>query len=126
VDLVVVEDGGGVAEDEVDAAGDEAVEVVLAAEVGKQRVLVGDEAAVLEDGAVGSDGRRYGLAAGGGGRWGVVLEGDVVGLELVAVDLGGGGEEGPAGGGGVLAGGDDDVGGGFAEADQRDAGAVAR
>ena len=83
--LGAVEDGGGVAEDEVDAAGDEAVEVVLAAEVGEEGVLVAEEADVAEDGAVGADGGGYGLAGVAGG----VFEGEVGGLEAVAVDLGG-------------------------------------
>jgi hypothetical protein len=97
VDLVVVEDGGGVAEDEVDAAFDVGVDVVLAAEVGEEGVLVAEEAAVLEDGAVGAHGGGDGLAGVAGG----VLEGEVVGLEVVAVDLGGLGEEGAAGSLGV-------------------------
>ena len=61
VDDGVVEDGGGVAEDEVDAAGDVAVDVVLAAVVGEECVLIAEEAAVLEDGAVGADGSGDGL-----------------------------------------------------------------
>ncbi len=67
----LVEDGGGVAEDEVDAAGDEALEVVLAAVVGEKGVLVAEEADVLEDGAVGADGGGDGLAGGWPRRWAV-------------------------------------------------------
>ena len=89
----MVEDGGGVAEDEVDAALDVRVDVVLAAVVGKERVLMAEEAAVLEDCAVGADGDGDGLAGVAGG----VLEGDVVGFEAGAVDLDGFGEEGSAG-----------------------------
>ena len=40
VDLGVVEDGGGIAEDEVDTAGDVGIDVVLAAEVGEESVLI--------------------------------------------------------------------------------------
>ena len=41
---VSVEDCGGVAEDEVDAAFDEALDVILAAVVGEERVLMAEEA----------------------------------------------------------------------------------
>ena len=57
VDLVAVEDGGGVAEDEVDTAFDVGVDVVLAAEVGEECVLMAEEAAVFED-CCGRRGRR--------------------------------------------------------------------
>ena len=92
MDLGVVEDGCGVAEDEVDSAFDVGVDVVLAAVVGEEGVLVAEEAAVLEDGAVGADSSGYGLAGVAGG----VLEGDVVGLEAGSVDLDGLSEEGSA------------------------------
>ena len=95
--LGVVEDGGGVAEDEVDATFDVGVGVVLAAVVGEECVLMAEEAAVLEDGAVGADGGGYGLTGVAGG----VLEGEVVGLEAVTVDLRGLSEEGAAGSLGV-------------------------
>ena len=116
VELGVVEDGGGVAEDEVDAAFDVGVEVVLAAVVGEEGVLMTEEAAVLEDGAVAAIYDGDGLAGVACG----VLEGDVVGLESGAVDLDCLGEEGAAGGFGVEGVGDDDVGGGFAGADEGD------
>ena len=112
----MVEDGGGVAEDEVDAAFDVGVDVVLAAVVGEEGVLMAEEAAVLEDGAVAAIGYGDGLAGVAGG----VLEGDVVGLEAGAVDLDGLGEEGAAGDFGVERVGDDDVVGGFAGADEGD------
>src|SRR6202034_813477 len=48
VDDGVVEDGGGIAEDEVDASCDVAVEVVLAAEVGEEGVLVAQKSAMFE------------------------------------------------------------------------------
>ena len=120
VELVAIEDGGGVAEDVVDAAFDVGVDVVLAAVVGEERVLMAEEAAVLEDAAVAAVGDGDGLAGVAGG----VLEGDVVGLEAGAVDLDGLGEEGAAGGLGVERVGDDDVCGGFAEADEGDVGVV--
>ena len=60
---------------------------------------------MLEDGAVGADGGCDGLAGVAGG----VLEGEVVGFEAVAVDLGGLGEEGAAGVFGVEGIGDDGV-----------------
>ena len=120
VELGVVEDGGGVAEDEVDAAFDVGVDVVLAAVVGEEGVLMAEEAAVLEDAAVAAIGYGYGLAGVAGG----VFEGDVVGFEAGAVDLDGFGEEGAAGGFGVEGVGDDDVFGGFALADEGDVGVV--
>ena len=115
-----VEDGGGVAEDEVDAALDVGVDVVLAAVVGEEGVLVAEEAAVLEDGTVGADGGGDGLA----GIVCCVLKGEVVGLEAVAVDLGGLGEEGSAGGPGVQGVGDDDLLRGLAHAEEGDVGVV--
>ena len=102
-----IEDGGGVAEDVVDAAFDVGVDVVLAAVVGEECVLMAEEAAVLEDGAVAAVGYGYGLAGVAGG----VLEGDVVGLEAGSVDLDGFGEEGAAGYAGVERVSDDYVGG---------------
>src|SRR3979490_1474787 len=95
--LGVVEDGGGVAEDEVDAAFDVGVDVILAAVVGEEGVLVAEEAAVFEDAAVGAVGYGDGVVGVAGG----VFEGDVVGFEAGAVDLYGFGEEGAAGGLGV-------------------------
>ena len=77
VDLGAVEDGSGVAEDEVDSTFDVGVEVVLAAVVGEEGVLMAEEAAVLEDGAVGADSDGDGLTSVSGG----VFKGDVVGLE---------------------------------------------
>ena len=55
----MVKDGGGVAEDVVDAALDVGVDVVLAAVVGEERVLVAEEPAVLEDGAIGAVALRW-------------------------------------------------------------------
>ena len=52
-----------------------------------------EEAAVLDDGAVGAVGEGYGLAGVAGG----VLEGEVVGFEAGGVDADGFGEEGAAG-----------------------------
>ena len=105
MNLDVIEDGGGVAEDEVDAAFDVRVEVVLAAVVGEERVLMAEEAAVFEDGAVGADGDGDGLAGVAGG----VFEGEVVGFETGAIDLDGFSKEGAAGLFGIQAVGDDDV-----------------
>ena len=93
VEFGAVEDGGGVAEDEVDAAFDVGVDVVLAAVVGEESVLMAEEAAVFEDAAVGAVGYGDGLAGVAGG----VFEGEVVGFEAGAVDLDGLGEEGAAG-----------------------------
>jgi len=62
VNLRVVKDGGGVSEDEVDAALDVGVDVVLAAVVGEERVLMAKESAVFEDGAIGADGGGDGLS----------------------------------------------------------------
>jgi len=62
VNFGVVEDCRSVAEDEVDATLDVGIEVVLAAVVGEERVLVAEKAAVLEDGAIGADRCSDGLA----------------------------------------------------------------
>lgn len=70
-DLAVLEDGFGVAEDEVDGAGDGAVAVELAEGVDVEGVLVRVHLAVVEDGAVGLDEKGDGLVF----RWaGGVLE----------------------------------------------------
>ncbi|KAG6428526.1 hypothetical protein SASPL_112778 [Salvia splendens] len=68
LDAAVLEDRGGVAEDEVDGARDGAVAVELAVGVRVEGVLVGVEAAAVEDGAVGggSDGRGLELFWAGG------------------------------------------------------------
>ena len=116
MELVVVEDGGGIAEDVVDATLDVGVDVVLAAVVGEERVLVAEEAAMLEDAAVAAVGDSDGLAGVAGG----VLEGDVIGLEAGAVDFDCLGKEGAAGGARVERVSDDDVGGRLAEADEGD------
>ena len=111
-----IEDGGGVAEDIVDAAFDVGVNIILAAVVGEEGVLVAEEAAVFEDAAVAAVGYGDGLAGVAGG----VLEGDVIRFEAGAVDLDGFSEEGAASDTGVERVGDDDVGGRFAEADEGD------
>lgn len=49
----VLDDGGGVAEDEVDSAADDAASVELAVGLGVEGVLVAFHPAVKEDGAVG-------------------------------------------------------------------------
>lgn len=59
VQLVTLEDGGGVAEDVIDAAFDIAIDVVLATEVGEECVLVAEQTAVPEDGAVGAVALRW-------------------------------------------------------------------
>src|ERR1019366_7412837 len=115
--------------DVVDAAFDVGVDVVLAAVVGEQRVLMAEEAAVLEDAAVATVGYGDGLAgvptpasklAGDPGVAGGVFKGDVIRFETRSIDLDGFGEEGSAGDAGAEGVGDDDVGGGFAEADEGD------
>lgn len=120
VELGAVEDSSGVAEDEVDAAFDVGVDVVLAAVVGEEGVLMADEAAVLEDGAVGAHSDSDSLAGVAGG----VLEGDVVGLEARAVDLDSFSKEGSASLFCIEAVGDDDVFGALTLADQCDVGVV--
>ena len=94
----------------------------LAAVVGEERILMPEEAAALEDGAVAADGDRNGLT----GVPGSVLEGKIVGLEAGAIDLHGFGEEGSAGLLRVERVGDDDVFRRFAHADQGDVGVVLR
>lgn len=79
----IVEDGGGVAEDEVDGAGDAAVPVELPEGVGVEGVLVAQEFHGVDDGqvAVGAEGHRL-----VGVRPGRVGEGQVPGSESVAAD----------------------------------------
>src|ERR1700733_10186495 len=92
VDFAVVEYGSGVAKDEVHAALNVRVKKILAAEIGKQGVLVSEKTAMLEDGTVRShrDGYRLpGIARG-------VFKGEVIRLERVAAHLHSRGEEGPA------------------------------
>lgn len=60
-DLAVLEDGSGVAEDEVDGATDLALAEELAHGVGVQGVLVGPKAAAEEDGEVGVGAERHRL-----------------------------------------------------------------
>ena len=116
VKFVALEDRGGVTEDVVDAAFDVGVDVVLAAVVGEQRVLMPEEAAVLEDAAVATVGHGDGLAGVPSG----VLEGDVVRFEAGGVDLDGFSEEGAAGDAGIEGVSDDDFRRRFAEADEGD------
>src|ERR1035441_5965739 len=122
VDLGVVEDGSGVAEDEVDAALDVGVDVILAAVVGEERVLMAEKAAVLEDGSIGAHCGRDSLTSVAGG----VFKSQVVCLKSCAVDLDSFSEEGSTGLFGVKAVGDDHIGGRLAHADQRDIGVVLR
>lgn len=61
VDVAVLEDSGGVAKDEVDGAGDVAVDVELAVGVDVEGVLVGDHVAVVEGGEVGADAEGHRL-----------------------------------------------------------------
>jgi hypothetical protein len=116
VEFVPIEDGGGVAKYVIDSTFDVGIDVVLAAVVGEKRVLMAEEAAMLEDGAVTAIG--YGDGLSGVAR--CVFEGDVVGLEARAVDLDGFGEEGPAGRFGVQRVGDDNILGRLAQADEGD------
>lgn len=81
VEVAVLEDDGGVAEDEVDGAVDVAVAVELAEGVDVEGVLVSDKAAVVEGGEVGAAAEGHGLVLAGPG---VVLEGDASGYESVS------------------------------------------
>ncbi len=67
MEFVAIEDGGSVAEDVVNATLDVAIDVVLAAEVGEERVLLAQYAAMLEDAAVAAVGYGDGLASVAGG-----------------------------------------------------------
>lgn len=78
----VVEDGGGVAEDEIDGSLDAAGPVELAERVHEQRVLVAEELAVLDEGEVAVRPERHRLVAVGTGG---VLECDSACHEAVAV-----------------------------------------
>ena len=85
MEFVPIEDGGGVAKYVIDSAFDIGIDVVLAPVVGEKRVLMAEEAAMLEDGALAAIGYGDGLS----GVVRSVFEGDVVGLEARAVDLDG-------------------------------------
>jgi len=55
VNLAVGEDGGGVAEDEVDASLDVGIDIVLASEVSEEGVLIAEKTAVLKDRLIGTN-----------------------------------------------------------------------
>ncbi|KPC74280.1 hypothetical protein ADL26_11505, partial [Thermoactinomyces vulgaris] len=106
VDGAPVEHGGAAPEDEVDVAFDVAVPVVLARRHGHrravrvQRVLVAEEAAVVERRAVAAHAAGDGLGAAHAGVVGaepVVREGDGAGGEAGAVELHRGGTGGADG-----------------------------
>ncbi|CAL1390128.1 unnamed protein product [Linum trigynum] len=82
-EAAALEDGGGVAEDEVDGAGDVALAVELAEGEGVEGVLVPGDAAAVEDGAVGCGVECHRLFSAGARR---VLEADVSCDESVACD----------------------------------------
>ena len=83
--LAALEEGGGGTEDEVNSALYVAVLVVLLGgfAVCVQRVLIAKETAAHEDGAVACHEQRHGLPH----RTGVVGEGDVESVEVVAVNV---------------------------------------
>jgi len=120
VQLVTLEDGGGVAEYVVDATFDGTVDVVLAAEIGEERVLVAKQTAMPEYGAVGAVGDSNGLTVVSS----AVLDGEVVGFEARAFNLHSCGQVGSARLRCVERVGDDDVGGRFALTDESDVGVV--
>lgn len=74
VDVAVLEDGSGVAEDKVDGAVDVGVPVELAVGMGVEGVLVALDGATVDDGPVRADPQSHPLVL---GRAGGVLEGDV-------------------------------------------------
>ena len=80
-EVAVLEDGGCVSEDIVDGSQYVALSVELSEGLSKKRVLIGANAALVEDGAVGDDPDREGLSA---VRPCVVLEPDVLCKEPVA------------------------------------------
>lgn len=82
-EAAVLEDGEGVAEDEVDGAGDGAVAVVLAIVVCVETVLVAVDVHIVEDGAVAGDAQGHALMPLGTRR---VLESDVLCQEVFSVD----------------------------------------
>src|SRR4029079_8630240 len=77
-----LEPRGCAAEDEVDVPGDQRVLEVLPAAIEKDRVLPAEEPAVAEHHAIAVDAQRERLPVGSGG----VLEGQVLGGEIVGVD----------------------------------------
>lgn len=81
VEVAVLEDDGGVAEDEIDGAVDVAFAVELAEGVDVEGVLVGDEAAAVESREVGAAAESHGLVFAGSR---VVLEGDAFCYESVS------------------------------------------
>ena len=61
MDVAVLEYDGGVAEDEVNGAGDQAVYEELAVVVDVKSVLVGEEVAAVEGGEIGANSECDGL-----------------------------------------------------------------
>lgn len=80
-EAAVLEDCGGVAEDEVDGAGDVAVAVELALGVGVKGVLVAVHGAPVEDHLVGVHSQRHRLVL---VRSGGVLEADIPRSEMIS------------------------------------------
>uniref|UniRef100_J3MZR6 Uncharacterized protein n=1 Tax=Oryza brachyantha TaxID=4533 RepID=J3MZR6_ORYBR len=80
-DGAALEDGGGVAEDEVDGAGDAALAVELPAALGVQRVLVPPHLAEVHDGAVRGGPERHRLVVLRPGR---VLDRQLTSHEAIA------------------------------------------
>ena len=84
-DFAVIENGRGFSEDEIDVAFDIAVvEIIAAVAVGEDRVLPAEEPAIVERDSVAGDFDGQGLAVRAEG----VLEGDVLGGEIIAEDAG--------------------------------------
>lgn len=81
--LAVLEDHGGVAEDEVDGAGDGAVAVELPVDVGVEGVLVGVDLAVVNDCPVGRYTERHGLVLLSSCA---VLKPNVLGHEMISIN----------------------------------------
>ena len=85
VDMAAFEPGGSRAEDKIGRTFYIAVLIVLKAvvTVGKQDVLVADDAAVFEKGVVAAHFQPYGLA---GRKTGIIAEADILRLEISGRD----------------------------------------
>src|SRR5450432_3373858 len=93
MDVTVLEECGGAAEDEIGDAGDPAVLKILAALEEENRVLPAEEPALAKDGTIARDADREGLAAFAE----AIGEGDVAGGEAIVLKKDGGAFEGAQG-----------------------------
>ena len=61
MDVTVLDDGGGIAEDEVDGADDDALDVELTVGMDVECVLIGEHVAAVKSREVGANSESHGL-----------------------------------------------------------------